>query len=170
MATQPAFLIVARIVAPFGVRGEIKAQLLTDFPDRLANRSTVFLGREDEQPRSFTIRGVRFHQGFALLTLDGCADRATAESLRGLLVQIPAADAAPLPSGSYYFHQIIGLEVRGCDGQLYGAITSILTTASNDVYVVEGGQGRILIPAIPDVVRQVDLEHGRIIVEMSSLQ
>jgi 16S rRNA processing protein RimM len=169
MATQPSYLIAAKIVAPFGIRGEVKAELWTDFPDRLASRSTVFLGREDDAPREYTLRGIRFHQRHALLSLAGCEDRTTAESLRGLLVQIPAADVPPLPAGSYYLHQIIGLQVWGSDGQPYGTITEVLAMASNDVYVVEGERGQILVPAIPDFVRQVDLDHGRLIVEMSGL-
>jgi len=169
MPTLPAFLIVARIVAPFGVRGEVKADILTDFPDRLANRDTVYLGREDETPRSYAIRGVRFHQKQALLTLAGVEDRTCAESLRGLFVQIPTADTPPLPDGAYYYHQIIGLTVYDSSGVCYGTVTSIMTTASNDVYVVDGERGRLYVPAMPDFVRQVDLDNGRLIVDVASL-
>jgi 16S rRNA processing protein RimM len=169
MAERPEYLIVAQIVAPFGIHGEVKANIWTDFPDRLANRTSVFLGREGEQPREYALRGVRFHQGQVLLSFVGCDDRTSAEALRDLYVQIPAAEAAPTPNGSYYFHQIIGLDVWGTDGRLWGTVTEILTTASNDVYVVEGQHGQFLVPAIPDFVRQVDLEHGRMIVDMTAI-
>ena len=168
-AAQPDYLIVARIVAPFGIRGEVKAELMTDFPDRLAGRSTALLGRENETPRSFAIRGFRFHQGFALMTFDGCNDRTTAEALRGMFVQVPVAEAPPLPDGSYFFYQIIGLRVWGTDGREYGTITDVMTTPGNDVYKVDGERGEILVPAVAAFVRQVDLDHGRMIVEMSGL-
>lgn len=169
MATRPTYLIVARIVAPFGIRGEVKAELLTDFPDRLASRKTVFLGREDETPRSHSIRGIRFYKRHALLTLAGCDDRNTAETLRGLFVFIPESEAAKLPDGAYFVHQIIGLEVWDADGLLWGKITSILATPGNDVYVVDGERGQILLPAIPNFVRQVDIKHNRIIADMAGL-
>ncbi len=169
MPARPTYLIVARIVAPFGVRGEVKAEIWTDFPDRLAQRETVFLGCADEEPRPYTVRGVRFHQGQVLFRFDGCDDRNAAERLRGLLVQIPSAEAAPLPEGSYYLYQIIGLEVWDTDGKRRGTITAVMTTASNEVYVVEGEQGEVLVPAIADVVLDVDLEHGRMTVDMTML-
>ena len=169
MAEDPAYLVVAVIVAPFGIKGEVKAKVLTDFPDRLADRKLVYLGRESEEPRPYTVRGIRFHQGQALFTFAECQDRTAAEALRGLLVQTPSAQAAPLPPGAYYFHQIIGLDVWGADGVHHGKVSAILTTAANDVYVVDGEQGSILIPAIPAVVRQVDLEAGRMIVETAGL-
>lgn len=169
MATLPDYLIVARIVAPFGVRGEVKCDLVTDFPERLKNRETVFLGREDETPRPFAVRGVRFHQNQALFTLAGIDDRDAAESLRGLFVQIPSADVPPLPDGDYYFYQIIGLAVYDEAGERYGAVTSIMTTASNDVYVVDGDKGRLYVPAMPEFVRQVDLAHGRLIIDAALL-
>jgi 16S rRNA processing protein RimM len=170
MAAQPSHVIVARIVAPFGIKGEVKAEVLTDFPDRLALRQTVLLGREDEALRRFTIRSVRFHQGQALLTFEECPDRTAAEGLRGLYVQIPSSEAAPLPDGHYYYHQIIGLDVWGTDGLPYGKITSVMTTGSNDVYVVEGERGRILVPALAGVVSAVDIEAGRMTVDMAALQ
>ncbi len=169
MAVPPAYLIVARIVAPFGIKGEVKADILTEFPDRLANRDKVFLGREDDEPRTYLLRGVRFHLGQLLLTLAGVEDRTTAEALRGLLVQIPASEAVPPPPGSSYVHQIVGLEVWGLDGVLWGKVAGIMTTGSNDVYIVEGERGEFLVPAVPDFVRQVDLDQGRMTVDMAAL-
>jgi 16S rRNA processing protein RimM len=169
MATEPRYLIVAKIVAPFGITGELKAALLTDFPDRLANRKKVFLGREGEVPRSYSIRGIRFHKGHALLSLVGCADRNTAETLRDLFVFIPAGEAAKLPAGVYYIHQIIGLEVWDPEGALWGTISDVLTTPSNDVYIVDGERGQFLLPAIPDFVREVDIDHKRLIADMARL-
>jgi 16S rRNA processing protein RimM len=169
MADQPAFLVVAKIVAPFGIKGEVKAEIWTQFPDRLANRTVVFLGREDETPRMVALRGVRFHQGQALLTLEGCPDRTAAEALRGLLVQIPSTEAPAPPPGAFYLYQIIGLRVVDPEGQEWGTITDVLSTPSNDIYVATGAHGRLLIPAVPDFVLAVDLEHSRIIANVAGL-
>jgi 16S rRNA processing protein RimM len=166
---HPDYLIVARIVAAFGIKGEVKAAILTDFPDRLANRKTVFLGAEDEQPRMYTVRGVRFHQNQILLSLGGVEDRNTSETLRGLYVQIPFVDAPLPPPGTYYVYQIVGLEVFDIDGVSWGKVSSIVSTGSNDIYVVDGERGQALLPAVPDYVREVDLVQGRIVADMAAL-
>jgi 16S rRNA processing protein RimM len=170
MAEKPAYLIVAKIVAPFGVKGEVKAVIWTQFPDRLANRTTVFLGREDETPRMVTLRGVRFHQGQALLTFEGYPDRTAAEALRGLLVQIPTAEAPAPPAGSFYLYQVIGLRVVDPDGQEWGKVTDVLSTPSNDVYVVSGPHGRLLIPAVPDFILSIDVDQAQIVANIAGLQ
>ena len=169
MTPATDYLIVARIVAPFGIRGEVKAEVLTDFPDRLARRSTVFLSQANNEPRQFTLQGVRFHQGQALLSFTECTDRTAAEQLRGWLVQIPAADAPPLPQGTYYLHQIIGLSVYSPDDRHWGTITDILTAPAHHIYVVKTGSGDILVPAVPEYVKQVDIEERRIIIDMTKL-
>jgi 16S rRNA processing protein RimM len=76
----------------------------------------------------------------------------------------PSQDS-PLPEGQYYHHQIIGLQVRTTRGELLGTITDILTGRSNDNYIVRGARGEILIPAIEDVVRSIDLDEGLITIE-----
>lgn len=168
-AAQPDYLIVAQIVAPFGIKGEVKADILTDFPDRLLSRDTIFLGREDEQPRMYPLRGVRFHQRQALLSLSGVEDRTSAETLRGLYVQVPFAEAPPPPSGSYFIHQMIGLDVYDLEGQAWGKVSAVMTTPGNDVYVVDGERGQFLLPAVSGFVRQVDLAQGRIIADMAAI-
>ena len=71
----------------------------------------------------------------------------------------------PLPEGQYYHHQIIGLQVRTTQGELLGNITEVLTGKSNDNYIVQGDRGEILIPAIEDVVKSIDLEQGYVTIE-----
>jgi 16S rRNA processing protein RimM len=71
----------------------------------------------------------------------------------------------PLLEGQYYHHQVIGLEVRTTQGELIGTITDVLTGKSNDNYIVQGTKGEILIPAIEDVVKSIDLDQGRMTIE-----
>lgn len=71
----------------------------------------------------------------------------------------------PLTEGQYYHHQIIGLQVRTTKGEFLGHITEILTGKSNDNYIVQGTKGEILIPAIEDVVKAIDLEQGFMTIE-----
>ncbi len=168
-APEPRYLVVGQIVAPHGVRGEIKVELLTQDPHRFRLLEQVLIGAEDAEPRPWPLEGYRIHKGRALLRLAGCHDRDTAEGLRGLLVQVPIEEAVPLEEGEYYEHQILGLEVYAAGGECLGSIVEILYTGANEVYVVRGpapGRREILIPAIESVVLEVDLAAGRLTVEL----
>ena len=136
--------------------------MLSDFADRFAGLKTVYLGRA-YQP--FEVEWTHHHKKGVLLKLAGVATPEQAEALRGALVFVPAAEAVPLSEGQYYWHQIIGLDVQTSDGRQLGRISDILRTGSNDVYVVRSDRGELLIPAIEDVVKEIDLARRRMIVE-----
>ncbi|MFC2023556.1 ribosome maturation factor RimM [Chloroflexota bacterium] len=166
---EPRYLIIGQVVRPHGLRGELKVLAMTDDPSRFGLLEQVYLGREDEEPVTRSIEGYRMDKDGVLLKLGGCDDRAAAEMLRGLLVQIPLEAALPLEEGEYYEHQILGLDVWTASGEHLGAVSQIIVTGANDVYVVQSGDPKrreILIPAIEDVVLEVDLEGGRLVVEL----
>ena len=159
--TEPLFLVVGRILRPHGIRGELKIQLLTDYPERLAQHPSLFLGPE---LRRYPLKEVRFHKGTALIKLSGCVDRNTADELRGQLVQIPMEWAVPLEEGEYYHFQIAGVEVVTDQGEHLGEITEVLETGANDVYIVRGPRGDVLIPAVDEVVKELDLDKRRMVI------
>jgi 16S rRNA processing protein RimM len=160
---MPRYLVIGRVARPWGTQGELKVEIMTDFPDRFALLRKVYLG-----PKAvpFTLEGFRLHKGSALLKLEGCHDRAAVEKLRGQLVQIPIEEAMPLEEDEYYEHQIVGLTVWTTGGECLGTVDEIIFTGSNDVYVVRGEGREILIPAIENVVLEVNLAKRRLIVEM----
>jgi 16S rRNA processing protein RimM len=93
-----------------------------------------------------------------LLKLKGINDATAAEALRNRSLCIPLDQLAQLPDDSYYYHDILGVLVLTLSGREVGPIVDIMETGSNDVYIIKGSDGRqILIPAIKDVVKQVDL-------------
>jgi len=158
---EPRFLAVGRVLRPHGVRGELRVALLTDYPERLPLHHTLYLGPE---LRPYAVEGVRFHKGAALIKLAGCNDRSEAEALRGQLVQIPVEAAVPLEEGEYYQFQVVGMEVVTQEGERLGRVAEVLETGANDVYIVRGPRGEVLIPAIEDVVQELDLEERRMVV------
>ena len=104
-----------------------------------------------------------------LLRLEGCHDRTAAEALRGYLVQIPREEALSLEEGEYYEHQILGLEVWTASGAHLGELVEIIYTGANDVYVVQPADANgqdILVPALEDVVLDIDPDAGRLVVEL----
>jgi len=154
------FITVGQILAPRGARGELKVAITTDFPQRFAPAAKVYINRHP-----MTIDNVQWHRGKAVIKLSEINTAEAAQRLRGQSVEIHHSQLYPLPEGQYYHFQIIGLEVWTTHGELLGKITDILTSKSNDNYVVSGDRGEILVPAIEDVVKSIDLDSERVIIE-----
>lgn len=155
------YIAIGHIAAVFGVKGEVKVTLATDFPERFQGLETVYLGPE---ARPVRLLGSRPHQGNVLLRLEGYDDRTAAEALQGQWIQVPYADILPLGEGEHYVFQLIGLRVRTTDGRDLGVIDEILSTPANEVFVVRGEAGEVLVPYINDVIAEERLDAGEIIV------
>lgn len=163
---EPRYLAIGRIVRAHGLQGEVSAIVLTDFPERFAHTEQVYLGNEFEA-EAYRLQKYRWHQQHILLTLEGITTRTQAEQLRGLLVQIPITEATPLPPGDYYLYQVMGLEVITLTGQILGTVTGVIETKANDVYIITTPANQeILIPAIPLVIKTIDLAKKQLIVEL----
>ncbi|WP_069803406.1 ribosome maturation factor RimM [Thermogemmatispora onikobensis] len=147
---------VGRVIAPFGLRGEVKVLPMSDLPNRFAQLEAVYCG---SPPRRHRIEHVRpYKSGLVLLKLQGFDSLTAAEALRNCALQIPLAELPPLPPDSYYQHDILNLRVLTLDGQEVGLITEIWLTGSNDVYAIRMRDGRqVLIPAIKEVIKEIDL-------------
>src|SRR5437868_4094660 len=112
-ATQqpPQHLLAGLFVGPHGINGEVKLQPQTDFPERLRKRKSLLIRYPDGREETRKVRGNRLHKTLILMLLEGVSHRDQAEALRGAHVLIPFEEAAPLPEGQYYEHQIVGLRV-----------------------------------------------------------
>lgn len=159
---EPEYLVIARVVSPQGNRGEVKAEIVTDFPERFATTRAVWLG---DERRRFPLESYRLGDRTVILKLEGIDSIAEADELRGMLVEVPEAEAVRLPEGHYFWHQIVGLAVVTTGGESLGTVGDILQTGANDVYVVNGPRGEILIPAIKETIKSIDLEAGVMTVE-----
>jgi 16S rRNA processing protein RimM len=160
------YLAIGRISSPHGIRGEVKVEVMTDFPERFKPGSTAFLGAGSVDPavRPVKIVASRPHKGGLLVKLDVIPDRNAAELVRDQYLLIPEADAMPLGDHENYLHDLIGLQVVTDDGQSLGELQEVLFTKANDVYVVRSPAGEVLLPAIRDVVLKVDLIARRMVV------
>jgi 16S rRNA processing protein RimM len=141
-----------------GLAGAFRVEPLTDVPERLAEGALLYLEGE-EQPRRITA-----YQGggrVPAITLEGVADRDAAEALAGRYLEV---EPEPLPEGAWYWHQIVGLDVFDEEGQAMGSVVEVFRAGENEVYRIEGPHGELLIPALRDVVRAIDLEAGRMTV------
>jgi len=154
-SSEPEFLIVGRIIRPHGVRGELAMKILTQFPEHLAILETLYVGPR-HTPRG-VVRLRRTPAGMIIL-LEGITNRDQAEKLRSAMVHIHIDDAIPLGDGEVYLYQIQGIRVVSDTGEELGKLTGLIETGANDVYIVTNEQGNeLLLPAIPDVIRQIDV-------------
>jgi 16S rRNA processing protein RimM len=152
---------IARVLGAWGVRGALKIEPLTDFPERFASGAGLWLdGVQHHVERSHQRRGA------LVVELSGVDTRELAASLRGRLLELPEAELHPLGEDEYYQHDLIGLRVRAAVGDDLGRVAGLLPTGANDVLVVTGPQGEYLLPLIEDVIQRVDLAAGEIVVEL----
>ncbi len=165
---EPRYLAVGRVSRPHGVRGELRVVLLTDYPGRLGQHAYFYLASPDspEIVRRYPVEKLRRHKEVLLLKLGGCDDRNGAEELRGQLVQIPTEEAVPLEEGEYYDFQLIGVKVEAESGESLGQVVEVLKTGANDVYIVRGSWGEVLLPAVKDVVLKLDIEARQMVVNL----
>ncbi len=149
------------MLAPFGLKGELKVQSLSDNEARFAPKSKLWAG---DAP--VTVAKSRVAAGHLYLMLKGFAARTSVERFRGALLQVPESMLPPLEEGEHYRFELIGLTVVTRDGATLGTLEEIIETGANDVYRVRSSDGSdVLLPALRDVIVSIDLEAKRMIVD-----
>ncbi len=162
---RPEYLVVGRVGRPHGVRGELRVEVLTDFPERFAPGERLLIGHEGvAAPQPVIIVSARPHQGNLLVRFDLASDRDAAARLTNQLLYVPTGDAHRLPEGTHYAYELEGLEVMTADGRRLGTVREVLETGSADVLLVSDGPREVLIPMIATVIAAIDIEAGRVVV------
>jgi 16S rRNA processing protein RimM len=151
-------LAIARILGPKGLRGGVRVELLTDWPQHLAVGEPVWL---DGEPEPIGILRLETGGRVPVLYLEGVETREAAERLNGRFLE---AVAGPLPEGSYYWSDLVGLRVEDADGELVGELVEIFRAGGNEVYRVVGPAGERLVPALRSVVLRIDPDAGVMVV------
>lgn len=157
---------VGRIVNTHGVKGELKVMPATDDPKRFEKLKSIFVERRTME--SYEIQSVRYHKDFVLLKLKGIEDMNAAELLKGSVLKIDRKDSLPLKKDEYYISDLFGLKVFTEEERYLGELVDIIETGSNDVYVVkkEDREKDLLLPAIKQVIKNVDIEEQKMIVHL----
>lgn len=154
------FITIGKILAPLGIDGKLKVKIETDFPQRFTPHSQIYI---NQQP--MTIDSTEWHNGKPVIKLNAINNAEDAKKLQGQSIEIHHNQVYSLPEGEFYHFQITGLEVRTTKGELLGNITEVLPGKSNDNYIVKGPEGEILIPAIEDVIKSINLNKGCVTIE-----
>lgn len=163
---QLSKIIIGRIGAPHGVRGEVRIVPLTDFPDRFEGLKQAYL--DDNGVVEF--EQVRYHQKFIIAKFKGFDNRDAVDRIKNKLLRVERSEVPPLGEGEYYSFDIIGLNVVTEEGEQLGQVTDVLKTGSNDVYVAKNEDGKeTLIPALKKVVTNIDLIAGMMTVKLQEV-
>jgi 16S rRNA processing protein RimM len=151
------FFAVGIVVKAFGIKGDVVVKPMTDDPARFLKLTFLWVGANSDlavktriEHASVDPRGVR-------LKLEGIQDRTAAEKIRGKLLFVDRIHRVSLPDGRHFLHDVIGLTVRDDTGAELGAVADVLRFPANDVYVVRGTKGEIMIPAVKEFITAIDM-------------
>ena len=159
-------LEIGQIVNTFGIKGMVKVKPFTDDIRRFDELKTVYVEKNSNQTE-YEIEEVKYHKDMVLIKFKGIDKVEQAEMLRNSYLTVSRDSVEKLEEGRYYIVDLLGLEVYTDEQILLGTLEDIFNTGSNDIYVVKDKQGKqILLPAIQDVVKQIDIENKKIIIHL----
>ena len=161
---EPVFIAIGILRKPHGIKGEMVLELITDFPERVTKENKVYLGEGHEFSK---IKSVRNSNKGLLVQLEHIDYPEEAQKLRNMVVYILTSEIPDLPSGRFYHHQVVGLVVYRDDTTRLGIVSDIITTGSNDVYVIkpdDENEKELLLPAITSVILEIDVKKGIMVV------
>jgi len=159
-------LEIGRIVRSHGLTGRMKVLSYLESQDVLDHLEVVSVGRRVQDAVTFSLDSLQTGRKWFIMKLAGVEDKDAASKLVGSSLWMPLEKIKKLPDGEYYWHELIGLAVVTEEGRILGRIKSVFPTGSNDVYVCRGNGKEILLPAIEDVVRKIDLEQRVMVVRL----
>lgn len=156
-------IVIGKIVAPHGVRGDIRILPLTETPEIFLDLEYLLL----EKGGRLTITNARFQKNMVLLSTEEITNMDEAEKFRNQNVLVEKEKLPPLPKGRYYVSDLVGFVCLNEQGENIGIFRDTMQTGSNDVFVIKGNDGKeILVPAIRDYILEIDTEKKEILVRL----
>lgn len=148
------------VLKPKGLRGEVKIQPVTDFPERFLRGSEYYTGRTPEVAVPRRVLAARIYQGFVYLLFEGVDSREKAGALAGEKVFVTGENLVPLSGDRAYIHELVGLEVLDENRLRIGVVSDVLKMPAHDVYEIRTEQKRVLVPAVGEFVEEIDIVRG----------
>ena len=157
---------IGQIVNTFGIKGMVKVNPFTDDISQFEEMETILVDKKGSL-LEIQIEEVKYSKNQVLLKLKGIETVEEAEKYRNCYLKLPREKARKLPKNTYFIADLIGLEVYTEEGKLLGKVDDIYNTGASDIYVIKDELGKqILLPAIKDVIKQIDLEQEKIVVHL----
>ncbi len=163
------YMLIGTILKPQGVRGEAKVKIHASDPEAFLRWKTLYL-LDGSVYAPVAARTSRVHDGFAYVTLEGCATPEDVERLRDRALYIDRAHAAPLDEGEVYICDLIGCAVVDAAGERLGLVTDVLQHGPVDVYVIKTPVGMMMAPALKRVFPEVDVAARQVLVDRERLK
>lgn len=162
------YLEIGQIVNTFGIKGMVKVKPFTENVRRFDKLEKIYIENKKSR-KEYEIEEVKYHKDMVLIKFKGINTLEEANLLRESYLIVDREKEEPLEEGTYYIVDMIGLEVYTEEGELLGKLEDIFNTGSNDIYVVKNELGKqILLPAIGEVIKQIDMENKKMIVHLIS--
>jgi 16S rRNA processing protein RimM len=161
-------VIMGRVASAHGIRGWIRVQPFTEHVDSLLDFSTWWIGHEHGPWQEVKVLQCESHHKTLAVLLPDCPDRNASEKLKGLLVAVPRSQLPAQPEDEYYWSDLIGLSVINEAGVNLGNVEQLLETGANQVLMVKGESGQILIPFVASAIKQVDVQNKLIKVDWAA--
>ena len=164
----PRHLSIARILRTRGNRGEVAAEILTDFPERFETLKSreVSLWKENARPFQLILESYWFHKSRIILKFQGISSISDAEALRDYELLVPREEAFSLPRGAYYQFDLLGCAVKDPRGLCYGEVKGVVAQGSGYLLEVESSQREILIPFAEEWLVRIDVEAKEIVLNL----
>jgi 16S rRNA processing protein RimM len=157
---------IARIAKPRGLRGEVSADILTDFPERFEDLETVIALLPDGERRELKIEEFRFHQNRILLKFGGIDSIETAEDLRNAEICVPETEAVALDEDEFYDWELVDCKIVTVEGETIGVVKELMRTGGTEILVVAGKEKEYLIPFAETICTEIDIENKMIRVDL----
>jgi 16S rRNA processing protein RimM len=155
-------IAIGRISKPRGTHGELSVSPLTDDKQRFAGMESIWLGYDETAAEQREIEVVRIDAYQVVVRIKGVETAGEAETLRNKYLFVPQEKIINLRAGTYFIDDVIGCEVVTEDQKRVGRVSDLLTLPANDIWVVDDGEKEILIPAVKEIIRKVDIAEKRI--------
>ncbi|NTU97163.1 MAG: 16S rRNA processing protein RimM [Chlorobiaceae bacterium] len=155
--------ITGVILKSRGLQGEVKVEIVTDFPETFLSRKTYYAGRTEESAVRLQVRRAALASGFAWLMFKGIDTLEEAGKLTGWKLFVEEAELVPQPEGRAYIHELVGMRVLDRNRSEVGIVTDVMCMPANDVYEVQAGRKKVLIPALGEFIDEISVD-GRYMV------
>ena len=164
--TSSQLITIAKIIKTQGNRGEVAAEILTDFPDRFEHLTETILQKDGEPPLSLTLESFWFHKKRVILKFRGIESISAAEALRSYEIKILRDALVPLEQGVYYQHDLIDCMIKDKHGYEYGKVSEVLDTGGNYLLKIDREKGEVLIPFVESMLVRIDLDKKEMIFDL----
>ncbi len=157
---------VGKIVKPQGIKGEVKAEIITSFPEHFFELDELFIDVNGKL-QAYSVESVRISDRFVFIKFSDVHTRNDAERLRNKSLLIPENELLALGEDEFYIHNLIGMEAVDEDGLLLGQISDVVQNESGDIYILKNSDNNeILIPAVKDFIREINQDEKRIVIRV----